>query len=231
MPELEEAANAGALPIEVHEHLPTNRLLLGVRHWLNRNLGFQEHMVVNGQMIFQPVDLYDYLGVLSSKLERCYPAAYLHNVIDNFFTDTFRYDYAPPSPTETENPQAPEGGSAVRSVAIYEVALWINRIESPFLTAAYVVLLLFVLASPWIFFAGREETLLRDAAVCILAISAFAVIAASCVVAAYYPEHGIAFFGVLVICVCYALNNRERIKGRILAAFRSPRASAPVQSP
>ena len=229
MPELEEAANAGALPINVHEHLPTSPALLAVRHWLNRNFGFQEHIVANGRIIFQPVDLYDYLGALSSKLERRYPTAYLRNVLENFFIETFRYDYAPPSPAETENPQAPEGGSAVRSVAIYDVALWINRIESPFLSAAYVVLLVFVLVSPWIFFAGREETLLQDAAVCILAVSAFAVIAASCVVAAYYPEHGIALFGVLVICVCYALNNRERIKGRILAGLRSPRPSAPVR--
>ena len=230
MPELEEAANAGMLPIEVHEHLPRNPLLLNIRHWLNRNFGFQEHIVANGRVIFQPVDLYDYLGALSGKLERRYPAAYLRNVLGNFFTDTFRYDYAPPSLSETENPQAPEGGSAVRSVAIYEIALWINRIEWPFLAGAYVLLLLFVIASPWVFFAGREATLLRDAAVCILALSAFAVIAASCVVAAYYPEHGIAFFGVLVICVCYALENRERIKGRIVAAFRSPRQSAPVSS-
>ena len=76
MPELEEAANAGMLPIEVHEHFRESTLL-NIRHWLNRNFGFQEHIVANGHMIFQPVDLYDYLGVLSSKLERRYPAAYL----------------------------------------------------------------------------------------------------------------------------------------------------------
>jgi hypothetical protein len=226
MPELEQAAHAGLLPIDFRERTPTNPHLIDLRHWLERNVGLHEHIVANGQVIFQPVDLYDYLGELSGNLERRYPTMYARNVLTNFFTDTFHYSYPPPSPTETENPQGPDGGSAVRSIALYELARWINDIETPFLSASYIVLLGFVFFSPVVFFAGREETVLRDGAVFTLAVAAFAVIVASCVVAAYYPEHGIAFFGVLVICVCFAVQNRERMKGRILAAIRSRQKSA-----
>jgi hypothetical protein len=226
LPELEQAAHAGLLPIAMHEHMPASPLLLGLRHWVSRTFGLQEHIVASGQVIYQPVDLYDYLGALSSKLERRYPGTYLRNIAANFFTDTFSYRFSPASPTETENPQAPEGGTAVRSIAIYNVAVWINRIEAPLLSAAYLVLLAYVLASPWMFLRKGEDRLLLDGAVTILAVSAFAVIAASCVVAAYYPEHGIAFYGVLVICVCYAFENRGRIKGRIRAAIGSPQDSA-----
>jgi hypothetical protein len=59
---------------------------------------------------------------------------------------------------------------------------------------------------------GRErEHLLRDGAVMALAMGAFATILCSCVFAAYYPQHGVAFMGVLVICVVFAASNYKRI--------------------
>lgn len=220
LPELLQAAQLGQLPITPRERTPSNRYLVELRRWLDRLFGLHEHMVANGQVIFQPVDLYDYLGDLSGRLARRYPTVYMRNVLTNFFGDTFRYSYPPPSPAETENPRAPEGGGVVRNLGLYKVALWINWIEAPLLTASYVVLLGYVLFSPLLFFSGREEAILHDGGVFALAVAAFSVVIASCVVAAYYPEHGVSFFGVLVICVCFALHNRGRIKGRIFAALR-----------
>jgi hypothetical protein len=224
MPELFQAAQLGLLPVPFKEPAPSNRHILELRHWLDRRFGLHEHMVSGGLLLVQPVDLYDYLGALSGRLAWRNPSVYIRNVVDNFFRDTFSYSYAPPSPTETEDPRAPEGGSAVRQLRLYELALWINRIEAPLLSLAYVVLLGYVLFSPLLIFGGSDEYLLRDSAVVMLAVAAFSVTAASCVVAAYYPQHGIPFLGVLIICVCYALQNHDRI----LRALR-PKANPPIQ--
>jgi hypothetical protein len=75
--------------------------------------------------------------------------------------------------------------------------------------------------------AGEREHLLRDGAVVALAIGAFATILCSCVLAAYYPQHGVPFMGVLVICVVFALNNSKRILGFLC----SPAAKTGCQHP
>ncbi len=209
MPELTRAWQLGLLPVRYEERLPSNRHVLELRHWLERHFGLRERIVVNGVLLVQPIDLYDYLGVLSGRLAWRYPTIYVGNVVDNFLTDTFDYSYAPPEPAETNNPHAPEGGSVVRHVRLYNVAVWINRIEAPLLKLGYVVLLGYVLFSPLVIFGATDESLLRNSAVVGLAVAAFSVVAVSCAVAAYYPEHGIPFLGVLLVCACFAVDNRK----------------------
>ena len=159
----------------------------------------------------QIVHLYDYLGHISWKLAKKYPLLYLRNVLNNFAGDTFDYNLAPPSPAETKDPHAPEGGSVVRDKAFYTATVWINRIETPLLTAAYVILLAYVVFSPLLLLSREREDLLRDGAVVAIAMGAFATILCACAVAAYFPEHGVPFMGVLVICVVYTVGNSKRI--------------------
>ncbi len=216
IPDLFRAAQLGLLPIPpLRVNRPENGLVIKARNWLDRKLGINEQ-----SNSAQLVDLYDYLGHVSWKLAKKYPLLYLHNVLDNFASDTFNYSYPPPSPSETENPRAPEGGSVVRHKLLYGLTAWINRLEAPLLTASYFVLLAYVLFSPLLLLGREREHLLRDGAVVALAMGAFATILCSCVLAAYYPEHGVPFMGVLVICVVFAASNSKRILG----SLRSPAA-------
>lgn len=205
--DLTRAWQDGLLPIAPPRmHLSENASVIRARNWLDRQLGINEQIGV-----FQPVDLWDYVGHVSWKLARKHPALYLHNVLSNFASDTFDYSFLPPSPSETEDPRAPEGGSVVRNGTLYGVTVWINRLETPLLTASYVVLLAYVLFGPLVLLGRERELLLRDGAVVALAMGAFGTILCSCVFAAYYPQHGVPFMGVLVICVVFAIANSKRI--------------------
>ncbi len=207
LPILEQAWRNGLLPIaSPRMHLSENAWVIEARNWLGRQLGINEQV-----RVFQPVDLWDYVGHVSWKLAKKYPSLYVHNVLDNFASDTFDYSIPPPSPSEIEDPRAPEGGSVVRNSALYTVTVWINRLEAPLLTASYVVLLSYILFSPLVLLGRDREHLLRDGAVVALAMGAFATILCSCVFAAYYPQHGVPFMGVLVICVVFAVSNVRRI--------------------
>jgi hypothetical protein len=159
----------------------------------------------------QVVNLYDYLGHVSWKLAKKHRLLYLRNVLTNLASDTFDYSLPPPSPAETEDPHAPEGGSVIRDKAFYAATVWINRIEAPLLTAAYVILLAYVVFSPLVLLSRKRDDLLRDGAVGAIAMGAFATILCTCAVAAYFPEHGVPFMGVLVICVAYGVSNSRRI--------------------
>lgn len=159
----------------------------------------------------QVVDLYDYLGHVSWKLAKKHPLLYLRNVLNNFASGTFDHNFTPPSPSEMQDPHAPEGGSVVRDKAFYTATVWINRIEIPLLTTAYVILLAYVVFSPLLLLSRKKDNLLRDGAVVAIAMGAFATILCTCAVAAYFPEHGVPFMGVLVICVVYTVSNAKRI--------------------
>ena len=196
MPELMDAARTGRLPVSTAEPLPRSHFGLAARHWVASRLGLQEHIVVNGQVIAQPVALYDYLGRVSTRLALQNPGVYLRNVASNFFSDPFRYTYPPPTPTETQDPQAPGGGSVVRFDGLYTIAKWLTFTESPVLLAGYLAMLGYVVYLIAGVLRGRA---LRKPEVGILATANFAVVAGSCVVAAYYPEHGIPFFGLFVV--------------------------------
>ncbi len=215
-PDLTLAWRRGLLPIPPQRvNRPENVLVIKVRNWLDRQLGIDEHIG-----ILHGVNLYDYLGDVSWKLTKKHPLLYLHNVVENFATATFDYSYPPPIPSEIENPRAPEGGSVIRHKALYELTVWINRLEAPLLTASYLVLLAYVLFSPLLLLGREREHLLCDGAVVAVAVGAFTTILCSCVFAAYYPEHGVPFMGVLVICVIFAANNSKRALG----SLRSPAA-------
>jgi hypothetical protein len=159
----------------------------------------------------QVVNLYDYLGHISWKLAKKHPQLYLRNVLNNFASDTFDHNLPPPNLAETEDPHAPEGGSVVRDKDFYTATVWINRIETPLLTAAYVILLAYVVFSPLLLLSREPDDLLRDGAVVAVAMGAFATILCTCAVAAYFPEHGVPFIGVLIICVFHTVSNSRRI--------------------
>ncbi len=218
-PDLIQAWRRALLPIPPERvNRPENASVIKVRNWLDRQLGINE-----GIYILHGEDLYDYLGHVSWKLAKKYPLLYLHNVLNNFASDTFDYSYPPPSPSETEDPRAPEGGNVIRYIPLYGVTVWINRLEAPLLTASYLVLLGYVLFSPLLLLGREPGHLLRDGAVVALAMGAFATILASCFFAAYYPQHGVPFMGVLVISVVFAINNSKRILG----SLRSPASRPP----
>lgn len=223
MPKLLRAFDIGVLPVTVTENVPTSPFWLVVRHRVSRTFGIQERAWADGQVSVQPIALYDYLGALSGRLAKQYPLPYLRNVASNFIADTFDYSYPPFNLSETNDPHAPEGGNVVRSRALYTVTLWINRIEEPLLVAAYLVLLGFALASPWLLNGRSPQHLLNDGAVAALALAALATIVCCCVVAAYYPAHGVPFFAVHVICFFTAAANTDRILDglRSIDAFRS----------
>jgi len=86
------------------------------------------------------------------------------------------------------------------------------------LTASYLVLLAYVLFSPLLLLGRKREHLLRDGAIVALAMGAFATILCFCVFAAYFPQHGVPFMGVLVICVVFAVSNSKRILGSLRPA-------------
>ena len=44
-----------------------------------------------------------------------------------------------------------------------------------------------------------------------VAMGAFATILCTCAVASYFPEHGVPFVSVLIICVVYTVSNSKRI--------------------
>jgi hypothetical protein len=159
----------------------------------------------------QVVNFYDYLGHVSWKLAKKHPLLYLRNVLNNFASDTFDHNLPPPSPAETDDPHAPEGGSVVRDKAFYTATVWINRIETPLLTAAYVILLAYVAFSPLLLLSRKRDELLRDGAVVAIATGVFATVFCMCAVAAYFPEHGVPFTGVLVICSVFAVSNSKRV--------------------
>jgi hypothetical protein len=169
----------------------------------------------------QVVHLYDYLAQISWELAKKHPLLYLRNVLNNFASDTFDHNLAPPSPAETQDPHAPEGGSVVCDQTFYTATVWINRIETPLLTAAYVVLLAYVVFSPLLLLGREGDELLLDGAVVAIAMGVFATVFCMCAVAAYFPEHGVPFTGVLVICAVYTVSNSKRI-----VQFWKPRSSA-----
>lgn len=161
---------------------------------------FDWHRPENANYPSQVVDLFDYLGDVSWKLPTKHPLLYLQNVLNNFVSDTFDYNLPPPSTLETHDPHAPEGGSVVRDITFYTATVWINRIETPFLTAAYVILLAYVLFCPLLLLSRDRNDLLCGGAVVAIAVGTFATILCTCAVAAYFPEHGVPFMSVLVIC-------------------------------
>ncbi len=191
----------------------------------------QEHLRITHTM--DPVSLFDYIGKVSWKLARKYPEMYLHNVSTNFFEDTFNFDYVPPSPSETADPHAPDGGTVVRSKALWRLTTWIGHLESPLLTSSYVVLLGFVLFGPVLLLARYEgPQLLRDATVVALAMGTLGTFICSCFVAAYYPQHGVPFLTVLFITMFYALDNRARaISLFARKELRSPEVADEVPEP
>jgi hypothetical protein len=50
-------------------------------------------------------DVGDYIGRVSLKLARRYPRAWLTNIADNFFHETFDFRYAQTGPSNTIDPQ------------------------------------------------------------------------------------------------------------------------------
>ncbi len=144
--------------------------------------------------------------------------------------------FGPPSPDETDDPRAPEGGSVIRHTALYKVTIWIGRIQAPLLTGSYLVLIAYVLVSPLLLLRSGREHLLRDGAVVALALGAFGTILCSCVYAAYYPQHGVPFTGTLVLCVAYAASNSKRVLSALrpasdngLPAGRDGAATGPMR--
>jgi hypothetical protein len=117
-------------------------------------------------------------------------------------------------------------GLKTPKLAWNSITVWINRLESPLLTASYLVLLAYVLASPLLFLGHEYGYLLRDGAVVALAMGAFATILCSCFYAAYYPEHGAPFMGVLVICVVFTTSNFKRILDYFGSATRADNKTA-----
>jgi hypothetical protein len=102
------AWQSGLLPIPpMGVRRPENALVIKAHNWLDRQLGTNKNINV-----FQGADLYDYLGHVSWKLAKKYPSLYLHNVLNNFASDTFDYSDSPPSPSETDDPRAPEGAAS-----------------------------------------------------------------------------------------------------------------------
>jgi len=164
-----------------------------------------------------PVNLYtvawiDYVQSVDLKLIKKNPLGYLQNAADSFVRDSFNFWPKFPTPDETVDPMAVEGGSVLKNRTGLRVIRWAGVLEAPFLTAFYVVTLTYVLFSPLIFFRGGNDVRASDVTVTALAVGTTGTIIAFCLVESYHPQYGIPHMAVLLVCTAFAVDNLGRIR-------------------
>jgi hypothetical protein len=167
------------------------------------------------------IDLYDYLGRVSGKLARKYPADWLRNVSVNFFEESFNFRYSDAKPAiegfkgESVNENGvPRTGklSALTSRAIGGAI----HAEAPLLTLLYCVSLGFFLYAPWALLRAPDQHWMRDMTVLALVIASVGTIVGTCVLAGLNRVYTLPHLVVFTIAAAYAWEHRARILARIV---------------
>ncbi len=158
------------------------------------------------------IDLGDYIGDVSTKLMRRYPGAWAYNVVYNWIHETFNFAYADLKPSVPGFEfMAVDGGSFVRSRALDKALIWVMRIESPFLIAAYTVTIVFGIAGPLWLWRRAQAATVEDWAVVLLALSAVASIALTCVLAGFNRIYSVPYLAIFVLCAaCMTMHLRTK---------------------
>ena len=160
------------------------------------------------------IDVNAYVGRVCWKLVRKYPGVWLRNAAGSF-PETFNFRFTQTSAGEHNDPQSVNGGSVIRRERLWRTAVWLNRVEAPFLTLLYCITLFALVAGAIALFRGRNEHLLTDVTVCALAAGTVGTFAAICLLESFHNQYAEPHLGVLLMCSFYlvhrgALRNRWR---------------------
>ncbi len=158
------------------------------------------------------IDIGDYLGAVSWKLARKYPFDWMHNIVANFFEESFTFRYGDAKPAvEGYQPKSTGPDSFVKDPSIASRAWPVANVEAPLLTLMYVVTLGYAIGFPLIVFRKQDGHWLHDAAVATLAIASIGTIVGTCILAGFNRIYTMPHIVVFVLCTTYALENRARI--------------------
>ena len=158
-----------------------------------------------------PNNVGDYIGVVSLKLMRKYPATWLRNAFTSFLA-TFNFEYWQPLDT---HPVAVSGGSVIRFHALWKLETWLDRLQAPILTVMYcLTLALAILGLLMIVRTSRLDDILRLGAVATFALATLGTMAAYCLFAGYDTRYSVPHLGTIVMCSAlsleFALSGLER---------------------
>ncbi len=195
----------------VEEYLHRN----AVERWLWSQAADERRLGPSGPIINR------YIATVTSKLRRTYPGAWLGNATDNFFRDTFRFQYDTATPEETDDPRAVEGGSVVRSRTLWKLACTLIATEAPLLAALYILVLGYVVFCPLTLLTAPARPL-EDSITTTLALAVLGTFVAACLLAAYYPQHGEPYLGVMVIASAYLYEQRARLRDSVQSVPAPP---------
>lgn len=165
----------------------------------------------------------DYLGRVSWKLARKYPRDWLHNVVANFFEESFTFRYSEAKPTVAGyEAHSADGSPFVRNSSIAALTTAAANAQSPLLTLMYVVTLGYCIFFffPAIFSREQDDHWLPDVTVAALAVASVGTIVGTCVLAGLNRVYSLPHLVVFTICTAYALENHSRI----VSVFRTARS-------
>ncbi len=162
------------------------------------------------------IDLYDYVGLVSWKLARKYPAEWLRNVASNFFEESFSFRYGDEKPgVEGFQAKSADGKGVTRSGAVSELcsAAIYKAIgaEAPVLTLLYCVTLGFFLCVPGILTRTPGQYWMRDIAVSALVVASVGTIAGTAALAGLNRAYTLPHLVVFTIATAYVWEHRSRI--------------------
>ena len=177
------------------------------------------------------IDLYDYVGRVSWKLARKYPADWLRNVTLNFFEESFDFRYSDEKPgLEGFQPKSGDGNGTTRTGAISELCgAAINKAihaEAPVLMLLYCVTLGFFLCAPWILMRPPDQYWMRDMAVIALVVASVGTIVGTCVLAGLNRAYTLPHLVVFTIATAYVWEHRSRFFAGLHRAIQARRDKA-----
>jgi hypothetical protein len=111
--------------------------------------------------------------------------------------------------------QSVDGKDPIRNKGLWKVAVWLNRIQAPFLRCWYIVTLAFVFAGPFLLVrtTGTENGI-RSLTVSALAVSSVGTFVAFCFLEAYYRQYGLPHLGAMAVVGTYAVSKTAGLWSR-----------------
>jgi hypothetical protein len=167
------------------------------------------------QNMRRKIDVGDYLGRVSWKLARNYPREALHNVVQNYFEESFNFHYLGGKPAIEGYRTSAEGGFAERG-SLTSMTVWAVNAEAPLLVLFYLVTLGFFFLTPVLLLRKADEHWVNDIAVSALAVASVGTMVATCVLAGFNRIYSLPHIVVFTICAAYALEHRSRILAAII---------------
>jgi hypothetical protein len=155
------------------------------------------------------IDLGDYIGDVSSKLIRLYPAAWMKNVIVDWLAESFNYSYVDRKEAVFGFQSITVDGSTfVRSSVLDRMITWAVRIEAPLLTLCYIVALGSSVLGGWRLFGKAKPLCAAEWGAMLLAVGAVTTIAVMCAIAGFNRIYHLPLLAIFVLCAAQVVGRR-----------------------